>query len=443
MAEWKMNILLLHFADDHGLGIALPGFERLAMLNAFSANEIKALVNHAEKMGVEIIPEIEVFGHTKYITRRPEFRHLFANDHFEEDGFSAVDPKNPDTVKLMSEMLQATAKLFNSRFIHIGCDEVGMKSYCEKQNLDEAQVWCDYVNTMIGITHAIDRIPMLWSDHPAKNAKIAKLLRKDVWLVEWRYDANVEDSVLIKLIDAGFKDLVTSPSLACYLHRFFPAAPALRNTFRLVDYAQKHRIHGVINTIWCPWRYLQNAMYYGIAYSANLVHSEGNFDLKKFHLRFSQKVFAIELSNNLNEFLTTWPKVSIDNSIATKLLKSDEIFTVDEIKSMKTVEKEADRILALARNIKPTKNIEIWNGMLLATKASRICAKFAVLRLEPNLDNTEKSKLSNELEDIRIEMSAEWDRTRFHDDPQKYKAICNEDPHQYAMILIEKLQAYM
>jgi hypothetical protein len=41
MDDWGMNTLLFHFTDDQGCAVVLPGFEKLASPNAFSAAEIR------------------------------------------------------------------------------------------------------------------------------------------------------------------------------------------------------------------------------------------------------------------------------------------------------------------------------------------------------------------------------------------------------------------
>ncbi len=50
IADWGMNVLTLHFSDDHGFGTRMPGFEMIAMRNAFRADEISKLVAHAAKI---------------------------------------------------------------------------------------------------------------------------------------------------------------------------------------------------------------------------------------------------------------------------------------------------------------------------------------------------------------------------------------------------------
>ena len=122
MSEWEMNTLLFHFSDDHGLSIALPGFEKLAHKHAFTPFEIGILVEYAKERGIDIIPELEVFGHTRYITDHPDYYHLYVGDRSNQVVFNALDPRNPETIDLMRSIIIEFAKLFPSEYMHLGCD---------------------------------------------------------------------------------------------------------------------------------------------------------------------------------------------------------------------------------------------------------------------------------------------------------------------------------
>lgn len=433
MADWGMDTLLLHFADDHGLGVQLPGFESLALPNAFSADELRQFIAHADAKGIDVIPELETFGHTKFITFQSEYRHLFAGDHFREAGFSAVDPKHPETIDLMKRLIQATADLFPSPFLHAGCDEVGMTEYCEKRGLDEAETWSGYVNEIIGLVRDVGKTPMIWGDHPAKDATIAKALRKDVWVIRWSYVDDADEQRLLNLIDAGFENILTGPSIACFRYRFLPPEPSFANVARLTEHARKHLCRGVVNTIWCPWRYLQNAMWYGIARGADIVRLGDDFDLDAFHERFADKTFGLPLSEALSDVLSEWPKIWIDKDDAGPLLDPDGSFDPERLGRLRIAIDRANALLALAEFITPKRGKDVWNGMLLATRTTRLCAEFALANGVATPD------LKRERESVKAAMSAEWDLTRYPDDPQKWATSRGEGNHQYAMLLIEGL----
>ena len=135
MAGWRMNTLLMHLADDWGCTVRLPGFEHLAMPRAFTPADLRKLTGFAGVRGVDVIPELETFGHTRYLTDHPRYRHLFGGRRTRKLRFNAVDPLNPETHELMRSLIAAMAKAFPSKYIHLGCDEVDLKDYCRRKGL--------------------------------------------------------------------------------------------------------------------------------------------------------------------------------------------------------------------------------------------------------------------------------------------------------------------
>ncbi|MFC1452126.1 family 20 glycosylhydrolase [Verrucomicrobiota bacterium] len=439
MADWGMNALVLHFSDDFGLAVRLPGFGSLAMPRAFSTRDIRNLTAHAKSRGIDIIPELEVFGHTRYLTDHPDYAHLFAGRKTRRLLFNAIDPLNAETLRLMRKLIRSTAKVFPSDFLHLGCDEVNLKDYCRERGMDEADVWTDYVNAMAGEALAAGKKPMIWGDHPAADGRIAAKLRKDLILVEWRYTAGIRDTVLPVLERAGFTDFIVAPSLACYSHRFLPPEAALENTKRMARIGARHRVMGLVNTIWCPWRYLQNALYYGIAYSALSVRGGGPVDKKAFHGEFAAKVLGTELARPLDRFLTAYPKMSINNVLARKIASKNPAFIESEWDELRRVNTLGRRALPAAEAYTPKRNADIWEGMVLACLAAWLCSEWCLLRAEPSCTAERRAAFNALLRSTRRRLDAEWDRTRYADDPQKRRTAFPDHADQYALVLMKRL----
>jgi hypothetical protein len=71
-ADWQMNSLHFRLADHQGTALrfaTVPGL--VTHDNAITAEELKLLAEYARSHGVDLIPELESFGHTGYITRSP------------------------------------------------------------------------------------------------------------------------------------------------------------------------------------------------------------------------------------------------------------------------------------------------------------------------------------------------------------------------------------
>ncbi len=438
MAEWKMNVLLLHFSDDHGFSIRMPGFEKMAAPNAFSLQEIERLISHAGQKGIDIIPEIETFGHTRFLTDTPEYSHLYAGKRPDLLAFNALDPLNPETHSVVKKLVTATAKLFPSEYIHLGCDEVDIRDYCSQKNLAPDTVWAEYVNSIAGYAIECGKIPMIWGDHATKSPNVAQNLRKDLILFDWRYHAGCDDAPIVSLKNHGFNRIVVAPSIACWYYRCHLTETAIDNVSKMASFASQHELEGMITTVWWPHRYFQDAIWYGIAFSAEAFRQGGMPDMRKFMTEFAMKVFGTELDKELEILLELHPRVELDRKCSQAILGKDEL-SREDIARIEQRSAMALRIMNSIKNYNPAKNAEILNAMLLSIKAAWCCLEYLLLREKDSLP-TRKNQFNRTLEAVKKEASDEWNRTRCEDDPCKYKAQFPGFESCQIMILLENLE---
>lgn len=128
MAAYKLNRLHLHLADNFGWRLDVPGYPKLRTVGArgdfsrphgkarfFSAEELRDVVRYASARNIEVIPEIDMPGHSAALARAyPEL----------SDGHQTLNPASPATYKFVDTVLGHLATIFPSRYIHIGGDEV-------------------------------------------------------------------------------------------------------------------------------------------------------------------------------------------------------------------------------------------------------------------------------------------------------------------------------
>lgn len=439
MADWGMNLLVFHFSDDAGCAIKLPGFERLAMPHAFSVREIRRLIRHAARRGIEIVPELETFGHTRFITDRKEFHHLYAGPPGKQLLFNAIDPLNPETSRLMGALLKSVARLFPSRFIHVGCDEVNLEDYCQRRKLDVDRVWADYVNRIFDLTRACGKEPMFWADHPLHSPRIGALLQKNVMAIWWNYSHRLKVRDLNRLQRADFRRILAAPSTANYSMRFLTPRRQLVNVRKMAVYARRHRLDGVLNTVWTTTRYSQGAMYYGIAYSA-FATKQPDGTRSAFNRQFARKVFGTGLTRELAAFLSGWTEMDIHYRITMAVMKKEKLDR-SFLEGLEKACRVGERILPLAGKYRPARNRDIWEAMVLAAKAAWVCAAGVRLMNGRRLDAARRPTYRRLLRETRREMSRDWDRTRFPDDPKKHRPQFPSptEAAQHALIVLRHL----
>ncbi len=441
MADWDMNTLVLHFSDDHGLSVRLPGFGKLARDRAFTPEEIRELTSYAAKKGIDVIPELEVFGHTRYITDHPDHRHLYIGEWSEKLSFNAVDPLHPGTVTLMRGLIGAVADLFPSDYLHLGCDEVNLAPLELKNEKDEARVWADYVNTMTGIVREKGKIPVIWNDHLNKNRDIARMLHKDVVLMEWNYDPEYRPDNLAHLHALGYENIIMAPSLACYRLRVLPSRPALMNTEAHAAAVRSGKAAGLINTVWLPQRYLQDAMWYGIAYSAWLVNSGESMDTTAFHRQFAKKVFGRRLTPGLNDYLKKWPQLHLHRRFYISLAQgnTDHSDDPEAMRELREVHRLSEALLSGEPDYRPRRNREILASMSLAAQVMNSLSEGLLIAGGDEGVKENKPEWRKELKDVIEKVEREWDRGRFADDPAKHRPKFPNLKHSHLLIMLKEL----
>jgi len=442
MDEWEINTLLLHFSDDHGMSIALPGYEKLAHPKAFTPEQITELINYADKKGIEIIPELEVFGHTRFITDHPDYHDLYVGERSDKIIFNALDPLNSQSIELMRSMIGEVANLFPSKYLHLGCDEVNLSGLGLHDKNKEAEIWSNYVNTMIAITLENQKTPMIWSDHVRKDPGVADMLNKNVVLVEWNYDPKYNPSGLEELKSKGFKNIIMAPSVSCWRSRVIPTKPQLNNVDAHVGAVQNGVGDGLINTVWLPMRYVQNAMWYGMAYSAWRVNSNKETDLNLFHKTFTRKTFGMKFDDNIEYFLNNWIELHLDRRFYSAIANEDYAILNDpeKIEELINVRNLSANLLQNRIEITPTKNRDIFESMYLSAEIMYVLSEGLLYIADKGSTEKNGQQLSEQLNDVIRRVEKEWDKGRFPDDPAKYKAKFPNQTNSHLLILLIKLK---
>ena len=69
-ADWELNALQFRLADDQGSALRFTSVPDLVTHgNAFAPEQLNSLAEFAKSHGVDLIPELESFGHTGFVTR--------------------------------------------------------------------------------------------------------------------------------------------------------------------------------------------------------------------------------------------------------------------------------------------------------------------------------------------------------------------------------------
>ena len=152
LAFFKFNTLHLHLTDNQAWRMAVDKYPELVKAGThypnypelsdkyYTKDDLKAVVAYAASRGVEVIPEIDLPGHsTALLAALPElsckggkFEAYPEESSWAERkraGENMVCVGNPKTYEFAADMVDALAEVFPSKYIHIGGDEAGKASW--------------------------------------------------------------------------------------------------------------------------------------------------------------------------------------------------------------------------------------------------------------------------------------------------------------------------
>lgn len=151
LAHYKFNTFHWHLTDDEGWRIEIKRFPELTDVGAwrglehalepqythlsesyggyYTQEEIKDVIEFAEKRDITVIPEIDIPGHCRAAIK--SLPHLLVEDE-DTTSFKSIqhytdnvlNPALPGTYEFLDAVLSEVAELFPSKLIHMGADEV-------------------------------------------------------------------------------------------------------------------------------------------------------------------------------------------------------------------------------------------------------------------------------------------------------------------------------
>lgn len=337
LAEWGYNTLHLHLTDDQGCQLVFPRRPELASKGAYTLEEMQQFIRKADSLGIEVIPEIESLGHAGFITRLAKYSHL-GSDSSGYYVMNALDPENLETRSILEDLIKDTAEIFPSPILHVGLDEVDFSKLPRYKDLPKEEHWKIFADHAVWVHQLVreqGKRPAMWGDHILSTPQMADKFQKDVLIGDWHYEAEPKPETMDFFLEKGF-EVWGVPSTMCWAGRVVSNSFNLANVRDFTGYALFRKARGVtglINAVWCPWRYLPGAMDWPIAWAGQVFSQEkedpafcqgfcGSF----YGLSASQARQAAEAFNLLHEAAPNhflYEKVLLGSDFTQKHRRSD------------------------------------------------------------------------------------------------------------------------
>jgi hexosaminidase len=316
MAAMKMNVFHWHLVDDQGWRIEIKKYPKLTELASdgsfYTQEEIAAVVKYADEKGIVVVPEIDVPGHASaLLTAFPEIgsktdsENAYAVSRKSGIHNPTLDPTNPKTYQLLSEIFDEVCPLFPSAYFHIGGDENNGKEWDANPNIQEFKKKNKLItNHDLQTYFNMKLIPMLkkhgkqvmgWEEIMTKD------MSKEAIIHAWRgvNEGMEAGGALVKAAKSGYKAVLSN---GYYIDLMLPVDSHYLNDPmpKNIDFTaeEKARILGGEATMWSelvtPLNIDSRIWPRTAAIAERLWSNDTVRDLESMHKRLKQISFRLE-----------------------------------------------------------------------------------------------------------------------------------------------------
>jgi hypothetical protein len=189
-AEWGYEELYLHLED----AVEYPSLPTVARRDAYTYAQFTKLVDTATRVGIKVVPIVNLLGHTQYLVKDPALRDL--NELRSLDGSplerGQICPLHPRTLEIAEKLLRDMAPFCTAGKVHVGLDEsfhIGKCPRCREEIARSglAAHFAGHVGRLHGITRFLGLRMGIWADMLNFIPEAIPLLPASIVAYDWYY----------------------------------------------------------------------------------------------------------------------------------------------------------------------------------------------------------------------------------------------------------------
>ena len=213
-AEWKINQLQLYI--EHTFTY-LGHKEVWYKASPLTRRDIKKLDDYCSDRFIELVPNLNCFGHMSRWLTHEQYRSLAENPNGGQTDFGfrkepqGLCPIDPRSIALATDLIHQMAASFKSNQINVGCDETIDLGYGRSKSIVEkigrGRVYLDYLKKIHGICEDLGTQMQFWADIILRYPNLAGLVPDNCVALNWGYEANhpfKSESSLLKQAGQAF-----------------------------------------------------------------------------------------------------------------------------------------------------------------------------------------------------------------------------------------------
>jgi len=258
MAELRLNQLQLYV--EHSF--EFPGHEAVWRdASPLTAGDLAALGARCAELGIELVPNLNTFGHLERWLRHEPYRRLAeCPDGWTHPLTGQFKPHpstlHPDDAALdfVAGLLDAYLPHFASAQVNIGGDEPWELGQGRSRGAVAARgkhrVYLEFLNRIHGLARARGKRMLFWGDILLEDLALAAEAPREALPVVWGYDPGHPFDVQCgRLAELG-RDYLVAPGTGTWQSLTGRLEDARANAREAVDAALRHGAGGVLATAW-------------------------------------------------------------------------------------------------------------------------------------------------------------------------------------------------
>ena len=221
--------------------------------------DIRKIDRYAADREIELVPNLNTFGHLEKFLDAEEFRHLAECEepYFQEDvaiyrrGVLTPDEKS---LEFVDSLLAGYVPCFTSKKINIGGDETYElghgKSQERCQRIGKGQLYLDFLLKLYELAKKYSTKVCFWGDIILKYPELVCKLPKDATVLNWGYEAEHPFESDTDAFAAAGIDFMVCPGTGAWNSFTGRTTNMLANLRSAVFHARRNKASGIMLTEW-------------------------------------------------------------------------------------------------------------------------------------------------------------------------------------------------
>ena len=293
LSLYKGNVLQLY--TEHTF--QFPHHPRIGEgCGSLSGDDILELDAYARLRHVELMPNLQSFGHCAHILNIPEYEHLA-----ESPIRWSLCPTDEGTYALLDDLYAGLLPNFASTTLNVDCDETwdlgkgrtAREAAVTGAVADAGRLYLNHILRLHELAARYGRRIQLWGDILLHHPELVSELPDDVTLLDWHYEA-ADDYPSVRQFAASGRDFWVCPGTSSWNTLFPRIDNSNANIRTLACLGAEHGASGLLNTDWGDHGHYQpiGQCWYGYAFGLEQAWTGGTTPDEAFDPRFGRLAFG-------------------------------------------------------------------------------------------------------------------------------------------------------